>query len=95
MRHTENKNYLLSNGIQHTNSLITTPGMPIVIQNWAYCAALAWIRKAFGTVGPFTVTILMITSKHLVVQSLVIKICKEVLECFGSKTNSDKQSLQI
>ena len=65
-------NYILSHGIPHTNPFITTPGMPIVIQNWAYCAMIAWVRQSFGTAGLFILTVLMIAGVYLVVRSLVV-----------------------
>ena len=66
-------NYILSHGIPHTNPFITTPGMPIVIQNWAYCATIAWVRQSFGTAGLFILTVLMLAGVYLVVQSLTAK----------------------
>lgn len=66
-------NYILSHGIPHTNPFITTPGMPIVVQNWAYCAMIAWVRQSFGTAGLFILTVLMIAGVYLVVRSLVAK----------------------
>lgn len=66
-------NYILSNGIPHTNPFVTTPGMPIVVQNWAYCVMIAWVRKSFGTAGLFILTVLMIAGVYLVVRSLVAK----------------------
>lgn len=66
-------NYILSHGIPHTNPFVTTPGMPIVIQNWAYCAMIAWVRQSFGTAGLFIMTVLMIAGVYLVVRSLVAK----------------------
>lgn len=66
-------NYILSHGIPHTNPCVTTPGMPIVIQNWAYCVMIAWVKRSLGTVGLFILTILMIAGVYLVVRSLVAK----------------------
>lgn len=66
-------NYILSHGIPHTNPFVTTPGMPIVVQNWAYCVMIAWVRKSFGTAGLFILTVLMIAGVYLVVRSLVAK----------------------
>ena len=66
-------NYILFHGIPHTNPFITTPGVPVVIQNWAYCAMTAWVRQSFGTVGLFILTVLMIVGVYLVVRSLVVK----------------------
>lgn len=66
-------NYILSHGIPHTNPFITTPGMPIVIQNWAYCTMIAWVRQSFGTAGLFILTVLMIAGVYLVVRNLVVK----------------------
>ena len=66
-------NYILSHGIPHTNPFVTTPGMPIVIQNWAYCAMIAWVRQSFGTAGLFILTVLMIAGVYLVVRSPVAK----------------------
>lgn len=66
-------NYILSNGIPHTNPFITTPGIPIIIQNWAYCAMLAWVKQSFGTAGLFILTVLMIIGAYLVVRNLVVK----------------------
>ena len=66
-------NYILSHGIPHTNLFVTTPGMPIVIQNWAYCAIIARVRQSFGTAGLFILTVLMIAGVYLVVRSLVSK----------------------
>ena len=66
-------NYILSHGIPHTNPFITTPGVPVVIQNWAYCAMTAWVRQSFGTAGLFILTVLMIVGVYLVVRSLVVE----------------------
>lgn len=66
-------NYILSHGIPHTNPFVTTPGMPIVVQNWAYCVMIAWVRNSFGTAGLFILTVLMIAGVYLVVRSLVAK----------------------
>lgn len=66
-------NYILSHGIPHANPFVTTPGMPIVIQNWTYCAMIAWVRQSFGTAGLFIMTVLMIAGVYLVVRSLVAK----------------------
>lgn len=66
-------NYILSHGIPHTNPFVTTPGMPIVIQNWAYCVMIAWVKRSLGTAGLFILTILMIAGVYLVVRSLVAK----------------------
>ena len=65
--------YILSHGIPHTNPFITTPGVPVVIQNWAYCAMTAWVQQNFGTAGLFTLTVLMIAGVYLIVRSLVVK----------------------
>lgn len=66
-------NYILSHGIPHTNPFVTTPGMSIVIQNWAYCVMIAWVKRSLGTAGLFILTILMIAGVYLVVRSLVAK----------------------
>ena len=66
-------NYILSHGIPHTNPFVTTPGMSIAVQNWAYCAMIAWARKSFGTAGLLILTVLMIAGVYLVVRSLVAK----------------------
>ena len=66
-------NYILSHGIPHTNPFVTTPGMPIVIQNWAYCVMIAWVKRSLGTAGLLILTILMIAGVYLVVRSLVSK----------------------
>lgn len=66
-------NYILFHGIPHTNPFITTPGMPIIIQNWAYCVMIAWVKRSLGTAGLFILTILMIAGVYLVVRSLVAK----------------------
>ena len=66
-------NYILSHGIPHTNPFVTTPGMPIVIQSWAYCVMIAWVKRSLGTAGLFILTILMIAGVYLVVRSLVAK----------------------
>lgn len=65
-------NYILSHGIPHTNPFVTTPGIPIVIQNWAYCVMIAWVKRSLGTAGLFILTILMIAGVYLVVRSLVV-----------------------
>lgn len=66
-------NYILSHGIPHTNPFVTTPGMPIVIQNWAYCVMIAWVKRSLGTAGLLILTVLMIAGVYLVVRSLVAK----------------------
>lgn len=66
-------NYILSHGAPHTNPFITTSGVPVAIQNWAYCAMTAWVQQSFGTAGLFILTILMIVGVYLVVRSLVVK----------------------
>lgn len=66
-------NYILSHGIPYTNPFVTTPGMPIVIQNWAYCVMIAWVKRSLRTAGLFILTILMIAGVYLVVRSLVAK----------------------
>ncbi len=42
---------ILANGIPYTNPFITTPDLGIVVQNWLYCAACAWISEHLHTLG--------------------------------------------
>lgn len=65
--------YILSHGIPYTNPFITTAGLPIVIQNWAYCAAIAWVERAFGVRGLFVVMIFTIVGLYLMIRHLVSK----------------------
>lgn len=65
--------YILAHGIPHINPFITTDGVPIVIQNWAYCVMIAWVEQVFGSVGLFMMTILMVGGLYLVVRKLVMK----------------------
>ena len=45
-----NGEYILNNGIPYTNPFITTPNVPIVLQNWLYCVLCA-LANRFGEVG--------------------------------------------
>lgn len=65
--------YILVHGIPQINPFITTAGVPIVIQNWAYCVMVAWVERTFGTLGLFVMMIFMMGGLYLIVRNLVTK----------------------
>ncbi|MCR4805727.1 MAG: hypothetical protein K5981_08750 [Clostridia bacterium] len=46
-----NGRYILENGLPAENPFVTTPGLNIVVQNWLYCDAVAFIHDHFHSLG--------------------------------------------
>ncbi len=53
-----NGEYILENGIPYINPFISTPNLPIVIQNWLYCVICAWAYH-LGSWGLFALKMLI------------------------------------
>lgn len=75
--------YILEHGIPRINPFITTDGVPIVLQNWAYCALLASVEQILGTIGLFLMTFIFIAATYLVIRSMVKCVVRNPWIAFG------------
>lgn len=59
--------YILSHGIPHENPFISTPGQGIVVQNWLYCAVLAFVYNHLHGFGLWLFLFLSISAMAAVI----------------------------
>lgn len=62
---------ILKHGIPYINTLITTANTPVVLQNWAYCALLAFIEKIAGSIGLYCFMIMLLSGLYLVIRKSI------------------------
>ncbi len=59
--------HILLHGISHENPFISTPGQGIVVQNWLYCAVLAFVYSYLHSFGLWLFLLLSISAMAAVI----------------------------